>query len=497
MISMLKGRLLFVMVWLAWAGTLPVAAQYNILDYGAVNDTAQLSTTAINNAITTCFSRGGGRVTVPAGKFKSGTIVLKDNVELYLESGAFLYASTHKADFPRQAQPSYRSQKDPGGWFALIYAEGASHISISGKGTIDGQGAQQLPQTSQAGGDLDGRPRNILFISCNNVSVEGITMLNAGIWNQHYLNCEDVLVNNIRAYNHCNRNNDGIDIDGCRRFILTNSIIDSDDDAIVLKSTGKAGCEDVVVSNCIASSFTNAIKCGTESTGGFKNINIGNCVVKRSISKLPPVFGRTNIGITGISLEIVDGGSMDGVQVHDIVIEETECPIYVRLGNRARKYAPDALAPPMGTMRNISLSRITAYNTGNYCASITGVPGGSIENITLDQIRMVNKGGVLKGDYISSAAKVSEDEKGYPEPTVWKNLPSYGFFIRHVKRISLSGISLGSATPDPRPPVIGIDINRLTIRQLSIDQNEKMIELPLQLVKKVDTEKNIQVVTLQ
>ncbi len=67
-------------------------------------------------------------------------------------------------------------------------------------------------------------------------------MLNAGIWNQHYLNCEEVMVDKITVYNHANRNNDGIDIDGCRLFILSNSTFDTDDDAIVLKSTGAAGC---------------------------------------------------------------------------------------------------------------------------------------------------------------------------------------------------------------------------------------------------------------
>lgn len=468
------------------------AQQYNIMSYGAVSDTSRLSTDAINHAVADCSSKGGGRVVIPAGAFKSGTIVLKDNVELYLESGAYLYASTHKADFPRQPQPAYHSQKDAGGWFALLYAADAHHISISGKGTIDGQGAAQQPQLLQTGGDLDGRPRNILFISCRNVKVEGITMRNAGIWNQHYLDCEDVQVDHITVYNHCNRNNDGIDIDGCRRFILSNSIIDSDDDAIVLKSTGKARCEDVVVSNCIVSSFTNAIKCGTESTGGFKNINIGNCVVKRSVSALPPVFGRTNIGITGISLEIVDGGKMDGVQVHDIVIEATECPVYVRLGNRARRHVPDAPPPPIGTMRNISLSHITAYHTGNYCSSITGVPGGHIENISLDHIRFVNKGGVRKGDYLPSFSQVTEDEKGYPEPTVWNNLPAYGFFIRHVRNVTLSDISLGSEITDPRPPVMGMDIERIAIRQLAIDDRDGVIEVLLQQVKKVEADKNIQ-----
>lgn len=133
-------------------------------------------------------------------------------------------------------------------------------------------------------------------------------MQNSALWNQHYLNCEDVTVDNIRVYNHCNGNNDGIDIDGCRRFTLSNSIIDSDDDGIVLKSTGTAACEDIVVTGCIVSSFANAIKCGTESTGGFKNILVADCIVKPSRNKGERIIKSTPSGIAAISLEIVDGG---------------------------------------------------------------------------------------------------------------------------------------------------------------------------------------------
>lgn len=111
------------------------------------------------------------------------------------------------------------------------------------KGTIDGKGKGRKGRISGLGGDRNGRPRNILFISCKDVHVEGITMRNSALWNQHYLNCEDVTIDHIKVYNHSNGNNDGIDIDGCRRFILSNSIIDSDDDGIVLKSTGTAPCE--------------------------------------------------------------------------------------------------------------------------------------------------------------------------------------------------------------------------------------------------------------
>ena len=451
------------MIILALFCTGPLQAQtFNILDYGAVKDTGALSTIAINKAVEACYQAGGGTVLVPSGHYRSGTIVLKDNVTLYLERGAILYASTSHQDFPRRQQPAYRSQKDPGGWYALIYAEGATNIGIGGKGTIDGQGARQMPRAGLPAGDMDGRPRNILFISCKKITVTGVTMMNAGIWNQHYLDCEDVKVDDIQVYNHANRNNDGIDIDGCRRFILSNSIFDSDDDGITLKSTGTAPCEDIVIKGCIASSFCNAIKCGTESTGGFRNITISDCIVKPSVSKQPPVYGIAG-GMTGVSLEIVDGGVMEGINVNNILIEGTACPLYVRLGNRARKHREDAPAPPKGKMRNIQLSNIQAYNTGNYTSSITGVPGAMIENISLHNIQLVNKGDVRAGGYLPSADKVKEDEKGYPQPTVWKNLPSSGFFIRHVKNITLSDINLSSSSPDPRIPLIGVDIERLDI----------------------------------
>jgi len=481
-------KLLFAVGALLCGQVLAVKAQdYNVLNYGAVNDTMHLSTSGINKAINTCYSKGGGRVIIPAGQYKSGTITLKSNVELYLLRGAVLYASTRPVDFPRQQQPAYRSQKDPGGWFALIYAENASNIGISGYGTIDGQGAHQPVRPELLDGDRDGRPRNILLISCKKVNVENVTMLNAGIWNQHYLNCEDVKVTGIQVFNHSNRNNDGIDIDGCRRFVLSNSIIDSDDDAIVLKSTGPAGCEDVVVNNCVISSFTNALKCGTESTGGFKNIVFSNCTVKPSISKIKSVFKAPDHGVTAISLEIVDGGIMDGVNVNNIVIEGTECPIYVRLANRARKHRDDASEPPYGQMRNISLSNITAYHTGNYASSITGVPGSSIENISLGNIRIVNKGGLKAGQYLAGVNLVKEDEKGYPEPTVWKNLPAYGFFIRHVNQISITSCSLGSDLEETRLPVIAADVNKLFVQHFSIDKAKAPPEFGLMQVIQFET----------
>lgn len=86
--------------------------EYNILDYGSKKDSSFLSSEAINQAITDCSANGGGRVVIPAGKYKSGTILMKDYVELYFEPGSYLYASIDPKDICRQPQPEYRSEKE-------------------------------------------------------------------------------------------------------------------------------------------------------------------------------------------------------------------------------------------------------------------------------------------------------------------------------------------------------------------------------------------------
>lgn len=490
---MRKVTLLLLLIPFCFVTAQNKQTEFNILDFGAVNDSSVMSTNAINKAIETCATNGGGRVVIPAGKYQSGTIILKSNTELRIEAGATLYGSTNPNDYPAQPRAAYRSLKDGPGWYSLIYAVDQQNIAVTGLGTIDGRGYGQMGVKNGYYGDRNGRPRNILFISCKNVTVTGIEMRNAAMWNQHYLNCEDLIVDKIRVYNHCNENNDGIDIDGCRRVVLANSIIDSDDDGIVLKSTGMAPCEDITITNCVVSSKANAIKCGTESTGGFRNIAISNCVIKPSRSNEKPFVKIAHHGINGLSLEIVDGGVMDGITINNIMIHGTECPLYVRLGNRARKHIPEAAEPPAGQMRNIFISNVTAYGTGNFGSSITGVPSAKIENIYLDNIRFYNKGGLNKGsyrdvskdkimshddiiegdktEYLASYKDVAEDEKGYPQPTNWRNLPSYGLFIRHAGKICLNNCTFLSQGSEPRIPVIAVDVECLNLK--NIETNKK------------------------
>ncbi|MBK9928772.1 MAG: glycoside hydrolase family 28 protein [Saprospiraceae bacterium] len=455
------------------SSVISTAQDYLITNFGAVRDGISVNTKAIQAAIDAANKNGGGKVLIPTGVFLSGTLVLKDNVELYLAKGAQLLASARQEDYPRQPQPKYRSLRDQGGWYSFIYAEGATNIAISGNGTIDGQGAKQKGLPNSLGGDLDGRPSNILFISCKKISVSGITLKNSGMWNQHYLNCEDLTINNINVYNHSNRNNDGIDIDGCRRVILTNSIFDSGDDAICLKSTGPAPCENVVISNCVVSSFCNGIKMGTESTGGFRSINISNCIIKPSIHPEKPKEGGnpSAIGITGLSLEIVDGGVMEGISVNNLTIEGTKCPVYIRLGGRNRKHRIDAPETTVGSMRNISISNIIAYGSGNFACSVTGIPGHKIENVKLSNFNIIQQGGLKEGEYLATLEDVGEVIKGYPQPTNWGNLPVSGLFIRHVDKITVNNFSIDADKYDPRPIFMAQDVNRISIKDVQVGSN--------------------------
>jgi hypothetical protein len=441
--------------------------EFYVVDYGAIADGTTINSKSIQSAIDACSDAGGGKVIFTPGKYLSGTIIMKDNVELNLQKNATLLASTNHEDFPLQPLPKYRSHKDQlGGFYALIYAEGAENISLTGNGTIDGQGKQQKSRENPVAGDIDGRPRNILLISCKNIRVEGIHMRNSGVWNQHYLNCEDLMINNISVYNHSNRNNDGIDIDGCRRVVVANSIFDSDDDGLTLKSTGPAACEDIVITNCVVSSFCNAIKAGTESSGGFKNISISNCVVKPSISPEEPFFHTPRVGITGLSLMIVDGGTMEGITVNNLSIRGTMTPIYIRLGNRARRYTAGIDSPMVGKVRNISINNVVAYDAGSWGVSITGLSGNPVQNISLSNIQLFTKGGVKKGEFNDT---VSEDEKGYPQPTVWKNLPAFGFFIRHAEGVSITNFTIGLQAPDVRVPIIAEDVTGLRLEGCRLD----------------------------
>lgn len=441
----------FLLPLLAFAAMLAKAADYNIVNYGAVNDTAQLSTAAVQKAIDACSAAGGGRVVVPTGNYKIGTIILKSNVHMHLEQGATLYGSTDLKDY-LPMKTDYVSLRTQTETIQLIFADKATNVVIDGFGTIDGRGRSFKKLSWNDEGIT--RPHLLRFIQSSDITLRDITLKNSGCWMQHYLACDRVKIDGIKVFNRNNYNNDALDLDGCHEVVVSNMFADSDDDAITLKSTSPRLCENICIADCVVSSHCNAIKLGTETNGGFRNINISGIVVKPSYDQKEKFFGQW-IGSSAISLEIVDGGVMENVNVSDITIEGTESPIFVRLGNRARGYKEGVPVTEVGKINGIHLNNIQIRNAGSMGCSITGIPGHEVENVWLDNITIHHKGGVTAADMVKINESIKDEkEKEYPESTMWGNLPAKGFFVRHARNIKFNNIEVITEQPDVREVIV-------------------------------------------
>jgi hypothetical protein len=426
----------------------------NARDCGAAADGLQLDTKPIQTAIDKCATAGGGTAVLADGRFLSGTIHLRDHVTLRVEAGAILLGSTNAADYPTNI-PAIRSYTDNYVKQSLIAGENLQDIGLVGEGLIDGQGASFL---NKSGRRYEARPFLIRLVNCRDVRVEGLRLQNSAMWMQHYLACERVRVRGIRVWNFSNANNDGIDLDGCKDCLVSQCIFESDDDGITLKSTLDRPTESVTISDCIARSHCNAIKLGTESNGGFKDITIANSVVTSSRGS-SSYYGERR-GLSGISLELVDGGQLERVTIANITIQGVGVPLFLRLGDRARPFKPNLQPQPIGSFKHILINNLVATDVSKVGCSITGLPGHPIEDVLLSNLSFTFEGG---GDRDLTSKAVPELPKKYPECLMFGELPAYGFYARHVNGLRFSNVRLRTATPDLRHALALDDVEDLSI----------------------------------
>jgi len=464
---------------MAFSPTILSARDYVITDYGAKSDTTVLCTAVLQQCIDRCSADGGGRVVVPAGNYKIGTIILRSNVHLHLELGATLYGSTNLGDY-RRMKSSYVSLRTHTPTVQLIYADSVENVVIDGYGTIDGRG-RVFPKLTWNDEGIT-RPHLLRFIQSRDITVSGITLQNSGCWMQHYLACDRLRISGITVRNRNNYNNDALDLDGCHDVIVSDVIADSDDDGITLKSTSPRLCENVTIQNCIVSSHCNAVKLGTETNGGFRNISIRGIIVKPSSDQREKFFGQW-IGTSALSLEIVDGGTMENVSVSDLTVSGTESPIFLRLGHRGRGYTfsrsgsqafvaqslaggnegataaakPDSVTT-VGTIHNIYINNVRVRDAGRYGCSITGLPGHPVEDVRVSNVTIHQRGGI-KTDDLPTIRQALQDEKTaeYPEATMWGPLPAKGFYVRHARGVTFDHVVTHTTEPDARPDVVRED----------------------------------------
>ena len=262
---------------------------YDVCRFGALGDGKTDDAVAIQQAIDRCSSEGGGRVLLPANHtFLAGPIELKSNVELHLQATATLLANPDESIYHLSA---FGDNKGEG--MMWIYAQHAQNISITGMGTISGNGVAFMGAELDDSYELkpvttfDPRPHVITLTDVRNVVVRDVTIRDGAYWTLHLVGCDGAVIDGINLLNNLKiRNGDGIDLDHSRNLRIANCHITSGDDCICLKNrreTAQYGsCHDIVVTNCVMTSRSCAIKIGSENMDSIYNVLFDNCIIKAS-----------------------------------------------------------------------------------------------------------------------------------------------------------------------------------------------------------------------
>ncbi len=414
-----------------------------------------LATAAIQAAIDHLAQAGGGTVRLAQGDYVSGTIDLRSGVRLEVARGARLLGSLDLKDYPeRVARRPTVMDSNMGMNQSLIFAEACADISICGEGEIDGRGSKANFPGDETSGQTPGRPFVIRVIDCTRVHISGISLRDSPCWMQNYLNCDDLLIENIHVDNQANFNNDGVDIDGCRRVIVRNCVISSEDDALCFKGAAQRPMEQVLVENCRLYSSCNGLKFGTDSQGDFRNVLIRDVETGGPGPEMRSLNRR--LADSGISWECVDGGTIENVLATRINIVRTKSPLFLRLGDRGR-VRPEQMRPAPGTLRHIVYDKITGSDNGVRGSYFMGLPDKAIADVVLRDVHILM---TASDQPAPDAAAIAEMRGDYPDALMIKDrTPAYGLWARHLKGLHLVRTTFVASGPDTRPMVkVGPDV---------------------------------------
>lgn len=459
---MMMKRLMMIMI-VSFLIPMYVLAQYDVKNFGAKGDGNTLDTRSIQQAIDKAFENKGGVVIIPAGKYKIGTLILKDNIELHLLPGAELSGSTDYHDYTEVHQQYDSRTKELYAKYFMIFAEGASNISITGHGIINGNGFNNFRVTNPQ----NLRPYMIRLVNCRNVTIRDVQLLESANWTLHLLGCKDVNIDGIEIVAHGPGNRDGLDIDACNRVRVANSRFLTTDDAIVMKATNDTLCENITITNCILESEGSAIKTGTESNGGFKNITVSNCVIK-NIPKH-----------AGIELMQVDGGIMQNILLDNITMENVATPVFIRLGLRVRPWKDGQYVKKTRDVKDIFLNNISVINA-KLPSSIMGLHNKRIKNISITNYTV--RYGHTQDAVVYN--KIPFEEFSYPMAIMFKNLPAYGFYCRNVEDLHFQNVNFYSLQNEKRVAMAFDRVNNVQV--LSVKADAHSLSTPMFHIRNVN-----------
>jgi polygalacturonase len=393
--------------WLSARGTeasVPTKAisgyAINVRDFGAVGDGRTLCTAGIQAAIDACAAAGGGKVFVPPGKYLTGPIFLKSNLEFEVLAGATLLGSTNFADYPTIA--GRWEGLDRTVYASLITGIDLENVAITGQGTLDGQGPVWLDAWGRteelrkklglvgrepenpAGSPLPWpRPRMINLYRSRRVLIRGLTIHSSPSWTVHPVSCEDVYIDGLTILNPPHSwNTDGIDPESCRNVRISGCCISTGDDCVMIKSGYKQipgkpfqPSENIAVTNCTFNAGGCGVGIGSETAGGVRNVSISNCACDGTTCGL---YFRSARG---------RGSVVENVSAMNIVmrnLEETGIVVsmFYEDEDRSTLHPVDIRTP---VFRNFQCSDIL-LDGAKASIVVEGLPESPIQHVSLDNV---------------------------------------------------------------------------------------------------------------
>jgi polygalacturonase len=402
---------------------------FNVRAYGASGDGQTLDSGAIQSAIDACAAQSGGTVYLPAGRYLTGSLFLRNNTSLHIDAGAVILGSENPEDYPvihSRWEGMHQDTHAP-----LIGGNHLQNIALTGRGTIDGRGAVWW-KAKEEKTLAHPRPRLISFSDCTNVLIDGITAINSPSWTINPIHCQNVNVRSVTIRNPADSpNTDGINPDSCQLVRITDCYVSVGDDCITLKSGTEyerpdrsAPCRDITITNCTLERGHGGVVIGSEMSGGVKNVVISNCV-----------FIGTDRGIR-IKSRRGRGGTIEDIRVSNLIMEGVLCPftmnLYYFIGEQGNLNVSDKNPRSVndGTprLRRIHFSHITARDVKHAAGFLYGLAEMPLEDISFDDV---------------SISISEEADSGYPEMA--DDIPSMsraGFFIRNARRIRLDHVEV-------------------------------------------------------
>lgn len=414
--------------------------RYNIIDFGAVGDGATKASQAIKDAIEKCAENGGGTIYVPAGTFLTGAIFLKSNMNLHLEAGATLLFSNDFDDYPVVTSRWEGVKREC--FASCINANNAENVSITGNGTLDGNGAfwwdifksdkVALKENPNAERKLPyPRPKLIAPYECEKFLIDGVTLTNSPSWTVNPILCNNITVHNVTIKNpYTSPNTDGIDPESCSNIHISDCYIDVGDDCIAIKAgtedtADRVPCTNITITNCTMVHGHGGVVLGSEMSGDITNVTISNCV-----------FEGTDRGIR-LKSRRGRGGKVEDIRVNNIVMNKVFCPfvanLYYYCGPKGDdKYVWDKNPYPITeetpAFRRLNFANITAKDVTASAGFFYGLAEMYVEDATFDNI------------YISLAKNATPEIPAMAagvEPCTQK-----GFFISNTRGLNFNNVTV-------------------------------------------------------